>query len=245
MSSAISAHYICRYDQSHPLAFYKELAERVQRDVFPEFCINPSFLAKQYHNLVAGSLTDAFVTGNIDYHTEIGDRFGVNLVAGKKSEIKRNNYERCPNLYHRDRKRYDAAKIFAQKYISFGHVGNYWHSDISTRPHSDAVFLVAVDLAKHLHAAFQLPIHTICFTTLGLEYSAYSPPETHHKIRTSSNVVDKEVWKDLVLPWQRVPIVYPNHSSVLRDLEGVITSFDLPEELGEIRHVQQKYGSFF
>ncbi len=243
MSSLFSAHYICAYDMDHPLAFYKELAERVQRDVFPNFCISPSFVSKKYRNLVTGAdLTQCFVTGSIDYQEIIGDKFGRNRVAAQNSAIQRKNYPECPQLYYRDRERYDVAKAFAKHYISFARVENNWHSDFFTRPHSDAVFLVAIDLAKKLHTEFQLPIHTICFTTMGLEYSTYSLLEAYYSIRESKHIIEREVWQNHVLPWQRVHIVYPHKETVLRNLDGIISTPDLPCELVTIRSVQQKYG---
>lgn len=231
MSSSFSAHYLCAYDKDHPLVFYKELAERIQRDVFPNFCINPAFLAKRYHNLVAGSLTHAFVTGSVDYNETIGDQFGRNMVADEKSDIKLKNYGRFHDLYQRDRERYDVAKIFAQKYISFAYVENHWHSNLYTRPHSDAVFLVALDLAKKLHTEFHVPIHTICFATMGLEDSAYPLHETYYGIREEGDFVDRDDWPECVLPWQRVHIVYPHKETVLRHLDGIVSTFDIPEEL--------------
>ena len=243
MSSEVQAHYICRHNSQYPISFYTELAERLQREVFPSFSINPSFVSERYRNLVAGlDSSQCFVTGSIDYHGTIGDRFGKNMVAVKKLDIQRKSYRESIGLYHRDRERYESAKVFAQKYISFAYVGNSWHSDLDTRPHSDAAFLVAVDVAKQLRSLFQLPIHTICFTTMGLDYSAYSFLEAYHRIRRSQSIVERDVWKEHVLPWQRVTTVYQEERSVLRDLESVMTSFDLPEELADIRRVQQKYG---
>lgn len=245
MSSTISAHYICRYDKSHPLAFYTELAERVQREVFPEFCINPSFLATRYHNLVAASSGNAFVTGTIDYDSTIGDQFGRNIVADKKSDIRRRDYKHMENLYHRDRERYDAAKAFAQKYISFGYVENNWHSDVFTKPHSDAVFLVAIDLAKKLRRHFQLPIHTIAFSDDGLEYSCYSILEAYYIISQGSDDVDfmddsfddSETKTDpsYIRRQQRVHVAYRSQEKVRSSLQHVISSFDLPSELEDCR----------
>ncbi len=74
------------------------------------------------------------------------------------------------------------------------------------------------------------------------EYLPHSLLEAYYGIKESKNLIDSEVWREYVLPWQRVNIVYPKKESVSCDLDGIITTPDLPEELVAIRHVQQKYG---